>query len=796
MLHQDFRQAVRWLRANLGFTAAAVLVLAIAIGATTATFTIVHAVLLRPLPFPEADRIIRVWSSPAGRDLPFFSVAPADVADWRARMVTASHVAAYDRQRPFALTENGTPEEVIGARVSRDLFDLLRVRPAIGRWFARDEDAANAGARVAVISHGLWQQRFGGRTDIVGQSMRLDDESWTIVGVMPAGFAIPNNPAQVWLPLQLAPDPARRAGRYLRVLARLRPGVGIEAARSELEHIAADLEREHPASNRTWTTTVRPLHETVVGEDFRRALLVLSGAVGLVLLIGCANVASLLLSRAAARRREMAVRTALGAARSALVRQMLVESLVLAGVSGVLGMLVAMWGLDGLKRVAVDSIPRLDEVTVRPIVVLFACLLTTATAIVFGAAPALSASRSMPGALRSRESSSESSASRARDALVLGEVALAVVLLVGSGLLMRSFVRLSQRALGFDAARVLLVQVQPPRGTSGAAQFYDGLMSDLAALPGVERVAGGSSLPFAGPNSANTVIAEDRMTDSDVVPDADFRVVTPQYFRALAIPLMRGRSFSETDVPASPVVIVSATAARRFWSGEDPMGRRVRLGDGPWMTIVGVAGDARYLALDDPREDVRPMLYVPHAQMPAAPLTIAMRTSVPPETLTAAVRATVWRHAPQQPISRLDTMDDVLAQARGPQRFNAALMTAFAWIALVLAAAGLWGLIAYGVARRTHEIGLRVALGARPADVMRITAGRGMALAGIGLAIGLAAAASMTGVLNRVLFGVSGTDPATFATIAVVFLAVAFGASVLPARRALRIDPSEALRSE
>ncbi len=794
MLLQDLRYAFRWLRANPGFASAALLVLGLGIGAATATFTIVHAVLLRPLPFLAADRVVRIWSSPSGRDLPFFSVSAPDAADWRARATTLAIVAPYERQTPFTLA-GVEPEEVLGARVSRELFEVLGVSPVVGRWFTSEEDRPGSPARVALVSHGLWQRRLGGRPDVVGQTLRLDDEAWTVVGVMPPLFAIPNNPAEIWLPLGLVADPAKRDTRYLRVLGRLKDGVTIEHAARDLERIAADLARDYPASNTTWTTTVLPLFDTVVSANVQRALTILTGAVALVLLIACANVAGLLLSRAATRTREMAVRAALGAARGVLVRQMLVESLVLAALGGALGVLLAMWGLDALTALAATTIPRADEITVGPVVLAFACGTTAATALVFGLAPALGASRGRPDALRVREMSETRGASHARDALVVAEVALAMVLLVGAGLMMRSFVRLQGRDLGFSPERLLILQVAPDR-TGEPIPFYDRLMTRLAALPGVVSVAAGSSLPFAGPNSANTFTVEGHVFEAGEAPDADLRTVTPDYFRTLGIPLLRGRTFSATEDAGAPAIIVNAAIARRFFAREDPIGRRLQVGGEARATIVGVAGDVRYRELDDPDDNLRPMIYLPAASAAPTPLTIAIRTSVPPETLMAAVRAAVSASARNRPIARLEAMEDLLAETRGPQRFNTTVIGAFAWVALILASAGLWGLIAHGVVRRTHEIGVRIALGARPGEVLRMVAGRGVVLATVGIALGLAASAALTTLIQRVLFNTRAADPATFAGIATAFLAVAVASSMVPARRALRINPVEALRSE
>ncbi|MGH9348859.1 MAG: ABC transporter permease [Vicinamibacterales bacterium] len=793
MLWHDLRLALRWLRAHPGFSTAALLVFALGIGAVTATFTVIHSVLLRPLPFASPDRVIRIWSSPAGRNLPFFSVSAPDVADWRRRASTLSQVAAYDRQRALTLTGGGEPEHVMGSRVSRELFELLGVPPMAGRWFDDTEDRPGSDARVAVIGYGMWQRRLGGRADAIGQTIGLDDRRWTVIGVMPPGYAIPNNPAEIWLPLQMTIDPVARDDRGLRALARLRDGVSVDEATADLTHVAAALALEHPKTNHTWTVTVRPLTETVVSPTFRRALLVVGGAVALVLLMACANVASLLLSRATTRTREMAVRLALGASRATLVRQMLTESLVLAALGGALGVLVAMWSLDALAALAAGTVPRAGEIALRPAVLVFACSVTSIAALLAGLVPALSASRGRPEALRTREAGDGRGESRARDLIIVGEVAVAMVLLVAAGLMTRSFLHLQQRELGFVSDNLLVVDVAPPAETP--PQFYETLLARLGALPGVTSAALGSSLPFAGPNSSNIVGVEGRTFAAGEAPDADFRAVSPDYFRALGIPLLRGRALTSADTKAAPAVVISAAAARLLFPDEDPIGRRIRLGDAPWAaTIAGVAGDARYLELEDPSDTIRPMVYLPPELVRSRPMTIALRTAVPPETLVPAVRRAVAGVRPQQPISRVAPMDRILAAVRGPQRFNTSLLAAFAWMALVLAAAGLWGLIAHVVSRRTHEIGIRVALGAGPRDVLRLTAGRGLALAALGIALGTVAAGTATSLLQRVLFDVSATDPTTFAGIAVAFLTVAATASVLPARRALRIDPAEALR--
>jgi putative ABC transport system permease protein len=797
MLLHDVRHALRWLRANPGFTAAAWLVLALSIGVTTATFSVVYGVVLQPLPVEQPDRLIRVWSSQPERNLPFFSVSPADFADWRARSRVLSQLAAYEGAESAVVTRGAEGELLTTSRLTAELFPLLGARPLLGRFLDASENQPGAG-RSAVIAFGLWQRRFGGRPDVLGQTLVLDDEPWTIVGVAPPEFAVPNNTAEVWLPMQSVLESQPRARRYLRVLARLRDGATFDDARAELARIAADLGREYPATNRGWGVNMRPLTETVVSPATRQSLLVLLGAVALVLLVACANVAALLISRATARRREMAVRTALGASRSTLVRQMLIESLVLAAASGASGILLAMWCVDGLRRLAADTIPRIDEVGLAAPVVLVAVGISAATAIVFGLVPAMSLTRGALKWLRTRDASQGPGDSRGRDLLVMTEVALAVVLLVGAALLARSFVRLQSRSLGFDADRLLLVELaapERPAKTEDRTSLYEQLLASLAALPGVDATAATSGAPFAGRNSGNFFTIVGRPALPGESPDTDFRMVSASYLRTLRIPIVRGRDLTDADGPSAPGVVISAAAARRYWPDSEPVGAHIQFGN-ITATVVGVAGDARYLAIDAPDEDLRPMMYLPHRLLPDRPLAMVVRTTGDPAATVASVRETARHVAPRLPIARIVLMRELLAEARGPQQFSATVLAAFAWIALILAAAGLWGLISYSVAQRTREIGIRVALGATPREVIRITAVRGLAVAVCGLGIGLFAAANLGGAIERLLYGIAPTDAATFVAIAVTFLAVAAAASILPARRALRIDPVEALRSE
>jgi putative ABC transport system permease protein len=797
MIPPDVRFGLRWLRANPGFTTTALVVLALGIGATTATYCVVHSVVLRPLPLPGPDRVIRIWSSNLPANVPFLSVSLPDLTDWRARSRTLSHLAGYDAQRAMVLKHGSGTEVVLGSQVTAALFPLLGVPAQRGRWLA-PEEARPGGARVAVIAHGFWERRFGGG-DALGKTIVLDDQPATIVGIMPSHFAVPNNPAEVWLPLQDAVDPGARANRYLRVLGRLRDGVQVEDVRAELARITGELSERYPESNRNWGVTIRPLEETVVSPELRRALLVLIGAVLFVLVVACANVAGLLLSRAPVRRREMAVRSALGATRGVLVRQMLVEGLMLASAGGAAGVLIAMWSIDALARIAANTLPRANEIAFRPAAAPAAIAPTAATALLFALVPALDVSRVTLASLRARDASGHGGRSRSRDLLVLAEVALAVVLLVGAGLLIRSFVRLQDRDLGFDPDRLLVVQLAAPDRPDAAERrpaMYEALLDRLQAAPGVTEAGAVVAAPFSGRNPGNRfTIAGRPSIPGEPPPNADYRVVTPGYLRTMRIPIVRGRDLRASDGAESPGVVISQSTARQYWPDTDPVGGRIVFGPHT-LTIVGIAADARYAAIDAPTDVLRPMLYLPHRLLPSTPLEIVVRTRADPASVASTLRAVISQAAPGMPIARLRAMEESLAEARGPHRFYTTVLGAFAWLALLLAAAGLWGLVAYTVSRRRREIGIRVALGARPANILRMVAGRGIVLAAAGLAIGLAGAAAASRLLERLLIGVRPMDGVTFGTIAVVFLGVAALASILPARRGLRVDPAEALRLE
>ena len=654
-----------------------------------------------------------------------------------------------------------------------------------------------AAGTPAVISHALWQGRFGGATNVIGRTIATDEHSWTIVGVMPAGFDVPNAPADVWFPLVTRVASDARFAHTLRVVARTRVAHDVEGVRRDLSAVAAQLARERPAENRGWSVTVRPLFDTVVSPEFRQSVWIIAGAVLFVLLMASTTVAGLLLARASTRQRELAVRAALGASRGSLVRLLLLECLVLSTVAGVCGVVVAYWGLALLQEIGASTVPRLEEVSLSSRVFLFAALTTVATAAIAGLLPAWKSTGSLHEMLRSRGSVSDPGAGHALDVLVVLEVSCAVLLVVGSALLVQTVLNLQGRNLGYEPSGLLAVRTISAPAVAGEIlpSRTDAAVRRLSKLPGVTAAAAGSALPFSGQNTGNTFEIEGRQTTVQALPDADYRVVSPGYFQALRVPIREGRAFADTDDVEPAVTIVSETAARRFWPDQSPLGRRLKLGRSEWLTIVGVSGDVRYGDLDDPGDGVRPMIYVPHRLMPSTPMTLVLRARDQPALLADTVRRALTSEAGIV-VGGIETMSAMLDEASVAQRFATNLLTAFAAMAVTLAAVGIYGVLTFMIGRRTKEIGVRFALGARRWDVMRMTIGRTLALASIGVTGGLLASASLSGVLRNVLFGVSPDDPLTYALVAFGFLLLAVAASALPTLRALHVDPIGAIRTE
>jgi putative ABC transport system permease protein len=807
-LWQDLRYGARVLRKSPGFTAVAVAALALGIGANTAIFSVVDNVLLRPLGYAEPSRLVALWEE--GKTRGFrgqTELAPANYFDLREQARAFERVAAFS-PHSLNLTGAGEPERLEGQRVSADLFPLLGVRPARGRWFLPEEDAFGAD-RAVVFSHSLWVRRFGADPALVGRTVALDGVPHTVVGVMPPHFHFPGR-EEFWVPMAMHPEEAAgRGDHYLRAVGRLREGVSSEAAGDEVRAFAERLARQYPETNGGLGMVVVPLHEEFVG-GARPALLILLGAVGLVLLIACANVANLLLARAAARRREVAVRAALGAGRLRLVRQMLTESLLLATLGGAAGLLLAVWSVDLLSALVPPEVAAAGRQPLDARVLLFTLAVSLVTGVVFGLAPALQSSNPrLSEALKEagRYTGSGAGRGRARGALVVCEVAVALMLVVGAGLLLKGFWRLRAVEPGFRAEGVLTMKVILPAAKYAKPEqrraFYDETLRRVAALPGVESAAMISFLPLTFRGMYFTFTAEGRPPATAAErPNAVYRVVSPDYFRAMGVPVLRGRAFAASDTAEAPaVMVVSRAMAERHWPGEDPIGRRLKVGPpdsrNPWATVVGVVGDVRHGALSN---ELEPEMYAPYAQETrgfTAPRDLVVRTSAgDPLSLAAAVREAVWSVDKDQPVSGARTLEQVLGESVARQRLYLLLLGAFAGLALVLAAVGVYGVMSYAVAQRTHEIGVRVALGAGRADILRLVVGQGMLLGLAGVGVGLAGAFALTRVMSSLLYGVTATDPAVYASVALLITLVALLACYVPARRAMKVDPMEALRYE
>jgi predicted permease len=790
VLWREVRQGVRTLCAAPAFTVPAALVLALGVGGTTAVFSVLDGVLLRPLPYPNAAELVRVWSRNDERQVPFLSVSPADYEDWRAR-ASVVQIAAYER--PRVLLSRAGAEPVTVMSVTTDLFTVLGAAPATGRGFHREDEAA---AVAAVVSHQLAESWFGGAAESIGRSLTAGDDAWTIVGVMPHGFEVPTAPADVWVPLATNVADGTRFAHTLRVVGRAKPTADLSSIRRDLEAVAAQLALERPAANRGWSVTVLPLFDIVVSPEFRRSLWIVAGAVMFVLMMASTSAAGLFLARASTRRRELAVRVALGASRGSLVRLLLLECLVLSAASGVMGLMVAYWGIALLQAIGGATVPRLDQVAPSARVFGCAAVSTLLAALVAGVLPAWRSTRSLHDMLRSRGDASEPSSARALHLLVVLEVTSAVLLVIGAALLVQTVVNLQSRRLGFDPGGVVTVNaVWPSAGETDLVGRTEAALSSVMTLQGVTDAAAVNAPPFSGGNSGNTFTIEGRNTPEGALPDADYRVVSPAYFKTMRIPVRRGRPFVDADVRTRGAVIISETAERRFWPDGDALGRRLKIGRSDWLTIVGIVGDARYLSLDDPGDSVRPMLYVPHGQMPSTPMTIVLRSSLPLASLAGSIRRTMTAGGTAG-ITGLQTMDAMLREASVAQRFSMSLVTVFAVAAVTLAIVGLYGLLAFLVARRTKEIGVRIALGAGHLRIIRLVLGRTLALVGAGIAAGFAVSLGLGGVLGSLLFGVSARDPLTYAAVAAGFTLLGVAVGTLPTLRALRTDPVSVIRME
>jgi putative ABC transport system permease protein len=799
-LLQDVRYGVRMMRKRPGFTAVVVLTLALGMGANTAIFSVVNAVLLRPLPYRNAERLVWVAGNVRG-GTNRASVSPPDYVDYRAQNTVFEEFAASTSVPvPVNLTGAGEPERLTGSLVTANYFRAFGVAPALGRAFGPDEERAGP-APVAVLSDGLWRRRFGGDPSVVGKTVALDGKAVTVVGIAPPEFQYPAG-VELWMPLDFCvPEMNIRAAHFLRPIGLLKEGVTIEQARAETDLIARRLEEQYPESNERWSLNLVPLQEQVVG-GVRTSLWVLLGAVGFVLLIACANVSNLMLARAAARSRELALRTALGASRWRVARQQLTENVLLSLAGGGLGLLLAAWGVDLLTALGAGDIPRSREIGVDGRVLAFTAALSVLTGLAFGLLPALRASRPNLNEVLREAGRGTSGPGRGavRAALVVSEIALALTLLVGAGLLVKSFVGLRSVNPGFDPANVLTLRIDLARARYAkpeqAAAFFGELQRRVAGLPGVEAAGMVSELPLSGqPNDMYFYVAGRPPQTGAAKVTADYRRVNHDYFRAMRIPLLRGRGFTEQEAAGDArVVVVNETLARNFFPDADPLGRRlvIDFGAREEFEIVGVAGDVRHRSLEG---DVYQMMYVPTLRVGRTNLVVRTSSS-DPLSLAAAVRSEVAAVDRDQPVSAVRTMEEVVSGSVAQQRFRTLLLAAFAGVALLLAGVGIYGVISYSVTHRTHEIGVRMALGAGAADILKMVVGRGMALALAGIAVGLLAALALTRVLSSLLFGVTATDAATFAAVSLLIAAVALLACLVPARRATKVDPMVALRYE
>jgi putative ABC transport system permease protein len=800
-LWQDLRFGARTLRKQPGFTFIAVLTLALGIGANTAIFSVVNAVLLRPLAYRAPDRLTQVWEHNLPKNKPHSTVAPANFLDWKAQNQSFEGMAAYDTFPSFNLTGVGEPERIQATRVSVGLFPLLGVSATAGRVFT-DTEEQRGHHQVALVSNGLWQRRFGADPGLVGRTLSLNDQSFTVVGILPPDFNFLPTQYEIFIPMVLDGWEATARGTHpLHVVARLKEGVTLDQAQAEMDQISRRLEQEYPKSNTGVGVTLVPLHEQLVGES-RRALLVLLGAVAFVLMIACANVANLLLTRAVARRKEMAVRLALGAGRARLIRQLLTESALLAGAGGICGLLLSLWGVQVLKTFLLQNamLPRGEAISIDGRVLVFTLGISLMTGLIFGLAPGLAAAKTdVNDALKEggRRAGGGVQDRRFRQALVIGEVAMALVLLVGAALMVQSFLRLRQVDPGFRPENVLAADLSLPasryKDVRQVLNFQRQLLERIAALPGVSSVGAAAYLPFSGTNNSWTIAIEGHPGDW---PEPGWRPVTANYFRTMGTSLVEGRDFtaSDDDQTAPGVAIINEAAARAYWPGEEPLGSRFKL-EGRTYSVVGVVKDVKHVRLDG---ETKPEVYFPYSQLPITwrGMTVIARTEIAPEQLATALRSVVEELDKDQPVYNVRTLESLLAKSVARPQFHLLLLSSFAALALLLASLGLYGVMSYSVSQRTHEIGIRMAFGAQPRDALNLVIGAGLTLTLIGIAIGLLAAFALTRVMESLLFGLSATDPLTFAAVALLLIVVAFLACYLPARRATKVDPMIALRHE
>jgi putative ABC transport system permease protein len=803
-LLSDVRYAARNLFRRPGFTIIAVITLALGIGANTAIFSAINALLLKPLPFPELDRVVAVWDKLPSRGVQRNEVTVANYLDWQSQTQSFEQLALY-RWWSANLTGIDPPERIQGFLVTANFLDTTGMKPIMGRNFLPEENQPGKGA-VAVITHSLWQRRFGGDPNILNKTITINSITRTVVGVMPERFNFPKG-AEVYAPLPMTPELMKSRGDHsYYVLGRLKPGASIPGAQAELDNITARLEQQFPETNKGWGATIFPIVADTV-RTYDTALWIMMGAVGFVLLIACANVANLMLARASGRKKEIALRTALGASRWRIVRQLLTESLIVALIGGALGVLIGFWGIDALRAAnpaeASRFAPGWYQLGINAPVLLFTLGLSVVSGIVFGLVPALQASRTnLNDSLKEGGRQTSASSHRLRSSLVVFEFALSLVLLVGAGLLTRSFLALVKTDPGFNPDHVLTMNLMLPaakyKDQPARAAFYNDLVQRVKTQPGVESAAVVNYLPLGGANSSDSYLVEG---EPEPAPgdenDGRYRVATPDYFRTMGISIVRGRGFTDQDrAGAPPVVIVNEAFVRKHWPGADPIGKRIRfygpLERAPWMQVVGVIADVKH----ELNLAVTPEYYLPHAQNPWNAMVLVAKTSVEPGSLAGALRQQVWAIDKDQPVFDVKTMQEVRSTSVAVYSFSSVMLGIFAFVALLLASIGIYGVMAFAVTQRTQEIGIRIALGARSVDVLKLVVKHGMKLALLGMVIGLAGSWAVTRFIEKLLVGVEATDLLTFSVVSVCLLVAAFVACYLPARRATKVDPLVALRYE
>jgi putative ABC transport system permease protein len=814
----DIRYGLRQLFKHPAFTLVAVLTLALGIGANTAIFSVVNAILLKPLPFPEPQQLIAVGMTDTrqkGTPAELNSLSYPDFFDFRDQNRTLASVAIY--QDPlFALAASEGAQSIHGVRCSAELFDVLGIKPIMGRSFSRADEQAGGGpgGLKVILSHDFWRKQFGGDKDVLGRTIELDRRQFTVIGVMPARFQFPiqTDPVELYVTFAqeaegTTPATTQRGSHSMRSIARLKPGASVEQAQIDLFTIAGNLTTLYPTTNTHFGVGVRPLHEDLIG-DVRTALYILFGAVICVLLIANANVANLLLARASVRGKEMALRAALGASRMRIVRQLLTESLLLSGIGGLLGLLFAQWGTEALITAIPNNIPRISEIHLDAVVLGFTLLISLTTGVIFGLVPAWQASHvDLNTSLKSgsRTGGGGESKGRLRNGLVMAEVALALVLLICAGLLIQSFARLGQVPTGVRTERLLTARVGLPDSAYSKNEqtiaFFEQFLTRLRALPGVESASTIVPLPLSQSNMVTTYDIEERPLPDGQQAAAPVRVIDNDYFKTMGVPLRQGRAFNENDrFDSTPVVIVNERFAEKVFPGQNAIGKRIKPGfsadEGPekMREIVGIAGNVKHRSL---KNDDTPEMYLPQTQIPFNIMTLVVRTSVSnPANLTSAIRSELMALDRNIPLTSVRLFDEYISRSLARPRFNALLLSIFAGTALLLTAIGIYGVMAYSVAQRTNEIGIRIALGAGKSSIFRLVVGQAMILVAISLVVGLAGALAATRLLNSLLFGVGASDPFTFAAIVLLVSAVAFLAAWLPARRATRVDPIIALRAE